>query len=291
VALQDRATTSAEASKKPSPSNSIPSLVSGLQNWLNEGSGTADEKAPQAKELSLAKGQLLKNGSSGENVKQLQEMLNARGAKLEADGKFGPKTKRALRTFQDQNKLTPDGVVGPQTLAALNAQGNRSEAAGPIQAEGPSSQGSETSLPQPPAPNNASAPPSTLPGDLPDPGKSRHSGTQAQARGTGYYPFDNKMEGGHFDRKGKRLNTLQDFLDGKAPYVSVAMDHKAGIPYGQPVRIAELEKKYGREIPFRVVDTRGAFKGKGTSRIDICTRDRKASMDPTINGPLTLKFP
>ncbi len=121
-------------------------------------------------------------------------------------------------------------------------------------------------------------------------GQSRFSGGQTQARGTGYYPDSSAMEGGYVDRKGKKLNTLQDFLEGRAPYVSVAMDHTCGIPYGQPLRIAELERKYGRKIPFRVVDTGGAFKGRGTSRIDICTRNRQASLDPTINGPLTLRF-
>lgn len=69
--------------------------------------------------------------------------------------------------------------------------------------------------------------------------------------------------------------------------VSVAMDSKA-FPYGTKLRIPELEAKYGKQIDFRVVDTGGAFKGKGTSRIDVCTANRKASLDPTINGPLTL---
>lgn len=107
------------------------------------------------------------------------------------------------------------------------------------------------------------------------------------ARGTGYYPDRSAMEGGFVDRKGKPLHTLQDFLAGKASYVSVAMDSTA-FPYGTKLRIPELEAKYGRPIEFRVVDTGGAFRGKGTSRIDICTANRQASLDPTINGPLHL---
>ena len=113
------------------------------------------------------------------------------------------------------------------------------------------------------------------------------TGQQFTAKGTGYFPDNSPMEGGFKDRMGKPLHTLQDFLAGKAPYVSVAMDSKA-FPYGTKLRIPELEKKYGRPIEFRVVDTGGAFKGKGTSRIDICTANRKASLDPTINGKLTL---
>ncbi|MBX3166852.1 MAG: hypothetical protein KF760_05545 [Candidatus Eremiobacteraeota bacterium] len=112
----------------------------------------------------------------------------------------------------------------------------------------------------------------------------------AKATGTGYYPDNSAMEGGYVDRQGKKLNTLQDFLAGKADYVSVAMDKNENIPYGTKLRIPELEKKYGKPIEFRVVDTGGAFTGKGTSRIDICTANEKASTDPTINGPLTLQF-
>jgi len=112
----------------------------------------------------------------------------------------------------------------------------------------------------------------------------------AQATGTSYYPDSSALEGGYVDKKGKKLNTLQDFLAGKADYVSVAMDDKAGIPYGAKLRIPELEKKYGKPIDFRVVDTGGAFGGKGNSRIDICTANEKASTDSTINGPLTLQF-
>ncbi len=111
-----------------------------------------------------------------------------------------------------------------------------------------------------------------------------------QSRGTGYYPANNAMEGGFNDRRGNRLYTLQDYLAGRAPYVSVAMDKNMKIPYGTKLRIKELEQKYGRPIEFRVVDTGGAFTGRGTGRIDICTANAAASRDATINGPLTLDF-
>jgi hypothetical protein len=119
-----------------------------------------------------------------------------------------------------------------------------------------------------------------------------------KSKGTGYYPSNSKMEGGFHDRKGNKLATLQDFLEGKSKYVSVAMDKNQKIPYGKNLNIKELDAKYadqlkamGKEhIDFRVTDTGGAFTNKGTGRIDIATRDRKASLDPTINGPLTLDF-
>ncbi|AKU96905.1 hypothetical protein AKJ09_03569 [Labilithrix luteola] len=105
------------------------------------------------------------------------------------------------------------------------------------------------------------------------------------ARGTGYYPDPSALEGGYNDRKGKPLTTLQQFLAGDADYVAVAMDSTA-FKYGQRLRIRELESKYGRSIVFRVVDTGGAFRGKGRTRIDICTKNQQASLDPTINGLL-----
>jgi len=57
---------------------------------------------------------ILKNGSSGPEVKLLQEKLG-----LEADGKFGPGTEKALKDWQTKNGLTADGIAGPATLAKL----------------------------------------------------------------------------------------------------------------------------------------------------------------------------
>ncbi|MCA9793847.1 MAG: peptidoglycan-binding protein [Candidatus Eremiobacteraeota bacterium] len=54
-------------------------------------------------------------------------MLNARGAELDVDGKFGRLTEEAVRNFQRQNDLDEDGVVGKDTLGALNADHETSE--------------------------------------------------------------------------------------------------------------------------------------------------------------------
>lgn len=113
--------------------------------------------------------------------------------------------------------------------------------------------------------------------------------TVTGVKATGYYPADDPVEGGFNDMKGKKLNTLQDFLDGKADYVSVAMDNKNTWKYGTEFRIPELEKKYGRKIKFKLVDTGGAFYGKGKKRIDICVRNQQSSYDSGVNGNLTLQ--
>jgi len=113
-----------------------------------------------------------------------------------------------------------------------------------------------------------------------------------KAKGSGYFPANTKMEGGTKDTHGNPLLTLQDFLKGNAEYVSCAMDKAVEKKiHGRKFSITELDKKYGKAIEFRVVDTGGAFKDKGYTRIDICTASSSDTLEPTINGWLTLVFP
>lgn len=62
---------------------------------------------------------LIKKGSEGSAVLQLQKMLNAKGYKLTEDGDFGNKTEAAVKAYQKANGLEVDGEVGPMTWAAL----------------------------------------------------------------------------------------------------------------------------------------------------------------------------
>ena len=57
---------------------------------------------------------LLKNGSTGDNVKKLQEKLG-----LKADGSFGPGTEKAVKEWQSKNGLTADGVIGDKSWSKL----------------------------------------------------------------------------------------------------------------------------------------------------------------------------
>jgi putative chitinase len=62
----------------------------------------------------------LQQGSSGNNVKALQCLLNYRiSAGLLDDGSFGAVSTTAVKNFQSANGLVVDGVAGPITLASL----------------------------------------------------------------------------------------------------------------------------------------------------------------------------
>ena len=54
---------------------------------------------------------ILKIGSRGSDVKELQEFLN-----ITADGIFGKGTEEAVKKFQSTNNLVVDGIVGPATM-------------------------------------------------------------------------------------------------------------------------------------------------------------------------------
>ena len=65
----------------------------------------------------------LKNGSEGEDVKQMQTNLIRLGydcGKWGADGDFGDATEMALKRFQEEHGLTPDGVYGAKTREAMD---------------------------------------------------------------------------------------------------------------------------------------------------------------------------
>lgn len=62
----------------------------------------------------------VKYGSSGNDVKTLQELLNSNGYSLDVDGVFGSKTQAAVKDYQQKNNLAVDGIVGNNTWGALN---------------------------------------------------------------------------------------------------------------------------------------------------------------------------
>lgn len=63
---------------------------------------------------------MLRLGSHGARVRELQALLVRAGYPVTLDGDFGPATSNAVRAFQQANGLEPDGVAGPQTMATLD---------------------------------------------------------------------------------------------------------------------------------------------------------------------------
>ena len=64
----------------------------------------------------------LRSGSSGEDVRRLQDSLASAGYNIGAagsDGVYGTDTENAVRQYQQDNGLTVDGIAGEETLGAL----------------------------------------------------------------------------------------------------------------------------------------------------------------------------
>jgi hypothetical protein len=61
----------------------------------------------------------IKYGSQGDDVKEVQRLLNANGYSLDVDGVWGDQTEEAVRKYQKLNGLEVDGIVGTQTWGSL----------------------------------------------------------------------------------------------------------------------------------------------------------------------------
>ena len=74
---------------------------------------------------------ILKNGMTGDDVKELQTYLiglNYDCGVWGADGEFGDATEQAVEQFQHAHGCMVDGEVGPETLAALEKAMEAAEA-------------------------------------------------------------------------------------------------------------------------------------------------------------------
>ncbi|XP_060531994.1 uncharacterized protein LOC132705425 isoform X3 [Cylas formicarius] len=109
---------------------------------------------------------------------------------------------------------------------------------------------------------------------------------------TAYYPdyADQDKEYGYQDKRGKKLRTLQDYLDDRADYVTLSMDEKLGVPYGTEVCIPELNRHFGHRVRLEVRDSSYDLYGEGYSRADICVRSEIDSYDESVNKVVTLIF-
>ena len=91
---------------------------------IRDGVDNPSQTPPQS---AVYPGTTLRLGSSGENVRRVQNWLNQVGSyyteilPLTVDGRFGPATQSAVLTFQQLFGLSVDGVVGPLTWNKLYA--------------------------------------------------------------------------------------------------------------------------------------------------------------------------
>ncbi|AJG19128.1 N-acetylmuramidase domain-containing protein [Cupriavidus basilensis] len=68
---------------------------------------------------------ILRRGSSGDDVLELQRLLRLRGATLPLTSHFGIQTDAAVRAAQARYGLVIDGIAGPKTFVALQIDGRQ----------------------------------------------------------------------------------------------------------------------------------------------------------------------
>ncbi len=89
-------------------------------NSANKGSSSSKPSSP-SRSGNLASSRLLRMGTRGQDVKNLQEALNRLGYNCgKADGIFGRATYNAVVSYQRAQGLSADGIAGPQTINAIN---------------------------------------------------------------------------------------------------------------------------------------------------------------------------
>jgi putative chitinase len=89
--------------------------------WMNGAAPAAPAAAAGPAGAAVAENPILRKGSKGDDVTDLQNELIEAGFNIGADGDFGENTEEAVKAFQSRAGLTVDGVVGATTWAALRA--------------------------------------------------------------------------------------------------------------------------------------------------------------------------
>ena len=99
---------------------------------------------------------------------------------------------------------------------------------------------------------------------------------------TGYYPANNKMEGGFKDCFGNPLRTLSDYdrEDPNHSYVSLAVDPEV-IAKKSHINIEGFNDKDGVPVLFYACDVGGLIKGY---HVDICCGSKKQTEIIDSNG-------
>lgn len=108
---------------------------------------------------------------------------------------------------------------------------------------------------------------------------SSSSGVSVSCYLTFYTPLAGWPEGGFNDSSGHPLGTVEGYLSGRDPYVSIACSPKIftktgkdpkKIRYGTTVRIPVLEKYFGRLMTCRMVDVGDSTYFPDEHHLDVC---------------------
>lgn len=117
--------------ERPDEARSILERLLSTEETASDTPAAADTPPPppQFETIDLG-GKVLKFGSTGEEVRELQGALSQIGYDVgdTIDGRFGNATRSAVLSFQKENGLEEDGRVGQETLTAILANANSSSA-------------------------------------------------------------------------------------------------------------------------------------------------------------------
>ncbi|XP_072763057.1 uncharacterized protein [Anoplolepis gracilipes] len=108
-----------------------------------------------------------------------------------------------------------------------------------------------------------------------------------------YYPiFGTNDKQNHLDERGKMLNTLQDYLDDRTHYVTVAGNLRSGISYGTKICIEKLNERFGQHILLEIRDQIDCENDNvlknDFSRLEICVRTEEDTYDTYVNDIVTI---
>ncbi|MFH1877687.1 MAG: peptidoglycan-binding domain-containing protein [Candidatus Omnitrophota bacterium] len=103
--------------------DSVQTRQDSIENQLSKKSQSVTYIAEEAGAPSKSSGNYTQSKTAGKGMssKDIQRALRNAGYYDGAiDGKIGPKSKKAIKSFQQDHGLKVDGVVGAQTMQALN---------------------------------------------------------------------------------------------------------------------------------------------------------------------------
>jgi hypothetical protein len=111
------------AQKAPAPNEEAPSESAAPPQHASAPHAASSNRPSDRSDVSAAASTdgVLRLGSYGALVTAAQRELRTHGQDVSVDGRFGPGTESAVRSFQCATGLTVDGLIGPRTHAALVA--------------------------------------------------------------------------------------------------------------------------------------------------------------------------